>query len=228
MARTWKHISSRAFPHEIPVRGRFFERRFQPLSVGGFFSKQRESISRCPTSIFPSKTQNRQIARTADSIRKWLKFEKLIFNLKTILECSTLPNVYCLKFFWRDSVWFHSYACSKPAVAECSFVKAGLDDPSVLHHCCQDGEEVGVVGRWQSRRRTRVCGHRPWHSQFGYNPGHLGDKTLLEKGLPCVTGNDNELEQHAVVHLPQSKVFWDLCGHDVRCPNFSALQKWAY
>ena len=45
--------------------GVLFERRFQPLSVGGFFSNQRESISRCPKSPFPSKTQNRQIARTS-------------------------------------------------------------------------------------------------------------------------------------------------------------------
>ena len=47
---------------------------------------------------------------------------------------------------------------------------------------------------------------------------------LLEKGLLCVIGNaaDNELERHAVVHLPQNKVFWDLCGHDVRCPQCSA------
>ena len=41
MARTWKYIiyiATRSFPREIPVRGRFFfERRFQPLSVGGFF-----------------------------------------------------------------------------------------------------------------------------------------------------------------------------------------------
>ena len=60
------HIASRSFPREIPVRGCFFfERRFQPLSVGGFFSNQRESISRCPKSPFPSKTQNRQIARTS-------------------------------------------------------------------------------------------------------------------------------------------------------------------
>ena len=59
------HIASRAFPREIPVRGHFFERRFQPLSVGAFFSNQRESISRCPKSPFPSKTQNRQIARTS-------------------------------------------------------------------------------------------------------------------------------------------------------------------
>ena len=43
----------------------FFERRFQPLSVGEFFSNQRGSISRCPKSLFPSKTQNRQIARTS-------------------------------------------------------------------------------------------------------------------------------------------------------------------
>ena len=59
-------IASRAFPREIPVRGRFFfKRRFQPLSVGGFFSNQRESISQCPKSPFPSKTQNRQMARTS-------------------------------------------------------------------------------------------------------------------------------------------------------------------
>ena len=43
----------------------FFERHFQPLSVGGFFSNQRESISRCSKSPFSSKTQNRQIARTS-------------------------------------------------------------------------------------------------------------------------------------------------------------------
>ena len=48
--------------------GFFFERRFQPLSVGGFFSNQRESISQCPKSPFPSKTQNRQIARTSPLI----------------------------------------------------------------------------------------------------------------------------------------------------------------
>ena len=50
--------------------GVFFERRFQPLSAGGFFSNQRESISRCPKSPFPSKTQNRQIARTSPLMRK--------------------------------------------------------------------------------------------------------------------------------------------------------------
>ena len=59
------HISSRAFTRKIPVLGGFCERRFQPLSVGGFFSNQRELIIRCPKSIFPSKTQNRQIARTS-------------------------------------------------------------------------------------------------------------------------------------------------------------------
>ena len=58
-------ITSRSFPREIPVLRRFFERRFQPLSVGGFFSNQRESISWCPKSPFLSKTQNRQIARTS-------------------------------------------------------------------------------------------------------------------------------------------------------------------
>ena len=62
------HIESRAFPREIPVRGRFFfERRFQSLSVEGFFWNQRKSISRCPKSPFPSKTQNRQVARNSPS-----------------------------------------------------------------------------------------------------------------------------------------------------------------
>ena len=55
------------------MRGRFFESRFQPLSVGGFFSNQRESISRCPKSPFPSKTQNRQIARTSPLKSKLLQ-----------------------------------------------------------------------------------------------------------------------------------------------------------
>ena len=62
---------------------------------------------------------------------------------------------------------------------------------------------VVLVGWWQSRRRTRVCGHR--HTHFGYNQGRLGDKTLLEKWLLCVTGNDNEVERHAVVQLLQNK-----------------------
>ena len=49
-ARKWSWRNMWAF---------FFERRFQPLSVGGFFSNQRESISRCPKSPFPSKTQEK-------------------------------------------------------------------------------------------------------------------------------------------------------------------------
>ena len=66
MARTWKHILRHDhFRAKYRYEGVFFERRFQPLSVGGFFSNQRESISRCPKSPFPSKTQNRQIARTS-------------------------------------------------------------------------------------------------------------------------------------------------------------------
>ena len=66
MARTWKHILRHEhFRAKNRFVGVFFERRFQPLSVGGFFSNQRESISRCPKSPFPSKTQNRQIARTS-------------------------------------------------------------------------------------------------------------------------------------------------------------------
>ena len=62
--------TSRSFQREIPVLRRFFERRFQPLSVGGFFSNQRES-SWCSKSPFPSKTQNRQIARTSPLTKIW-------------------------------------------------------------------------------------------------------------------------------------------------------------
>ena len=66
MARTWKHILRHDhFRAKCRYVGVFFERRFQPLSVRGFFSNQRESISRCPKSPFPSITQNRQIARTS-------------------------------------------------------------------------------------------------------------------------------------------------------------------
>ena len=58
LARTWKHILRHDhFRAKYRYVGVFFERRFQPLSVGGFFSNQRESISRCPKSPFPSKTQ---------------------------------------------------------------------------------------------------------------------------------------------------------------------------
>ena len=63
----WRELESTYFVTSIYARNTgtwafFFERRFQPLSVGGVFSNQRESISRCPKSPFPSKTQNRQIA----------------------------------------------------------------------------------------------------------------------------------------------------------------------
>ena len=58
----WKWLKTAL---EKPSKYRYFERRFQPLSVGGFFSNQRESISWCPKSPFPSKTQNRPIARTS-------------------------------------------------------------------------------------------------------------------------------------------------------------------
>ena len=74
MARTWKHILRHDhFRAKYRYVGVFFERRFQPLSVGRFFSNQRESISRCPKSPFPSKTQNRQIARTSP-LRHFLRF----------------------------------------------------------------------------------------------------------------------------------------------------------
>ena len=63
MVRTWKHILRHDdFRAKYRYVGVCF---FQPLSVGGFFSNQRESISRCPRGPYPSKTQNRQIARTS-------------------------------------------------------------------------------------------------------------------------------------------------------------------
>ena len=49
------HIASRSFPREIPVRGRFFERRFQPLSVGVFFSNQRNRLVGAPRPHFCQK-----------------------------------------------------------------------------------------------------------------------------------------------------------------------------
>ena len=54
------HISSLAFPRKIPVRGRFSNAVFKHFPLEDFFSNQRESISHCPKSPFPSKTQNRQ------------------------------------------------------------------------------------------------------------------------------------------------------------------------
>ena len=102
MERTEKHI----FRHEH-FRAKYqdvgvfvFERRFQPLFVGGYFSNQRESISRCPKSPFLSKTQNRQIAWTSPLIRrhfstKHTQFEELKVPM-TAIEASSPQNV----FFW--------------------------------------------------------------------------------------------------------------------------------
>ena len=87
-ARTWKHILRHEhFRAKYRYVGVFSECRFQPLSVGGFFSNQRESTCRCPTSPFPSKTQNRQIARFSplNSISR----EQLNFRRRPIL-CTTL------------------------------------------------------------------------------------------------------------------------------------------
>ena len=98
-------ITSRSFPREIPVLRRFFERRFQPLSVGGFFSNQRESISWCPKSPFTSKTQNRQIARTSpltlsDALRQCLELKQVSpFAAYWLLSCEQrrLPcHVSCM------------------------------------------------------------------------------------------------------------------------------------
>ena len=73
--------------------GVFFERRFQPLSVGGFFSNQRESISRCPKSPFPSKTQNRQIARTSPLTEHEHGFSYFTSLTDVALAVTTLPII---------------------------------------------------------------------------------------------------------------------------------------
>ena len=78
MAWTWKHIiiASRAFLREISVRGRFFRTPFSATFRWRIFSNQRESISPCPKSPFPSKTQNWQMARTSP-LTKRMKEEEI-------------------------------------------------------------------------------------------------------------------------------------------------------
>ena len=60
-----------------------------------------------------------------------------------------------MKIFRRSPVWFQSYAFSKPAVGDCSFIKPGLDNPSVQYYCFQDGENC-VVGSCQTGE-GQVC-----------------------------------------------------------------------
>ena len=72
-----------------------------------------------------------------------------------------------------------------------------------------------------------MCGHRHTPA-IGYNQGRLGEETLLEKCLLCVIGNDNDSGAGTTccgAFAPKQS--WDLCGHDVSCSQFSALQKWA-
>ena len=95
------HIASRAFPCQIPERGRFFEGCFQPLSVGGCFSNQRESISRWPKSPFPSKTQNRQIARTFP-LKPWAQNFKKNWTPKII--SSDVRECFRRIRWWRSEV----------------------------------------------------------------------------------------------------------------------------
>ena len=78
MAQIWKHIFRYGhFRAKYRYVGVFFERRFQPLSIEGLFSSQWESISRCPKSIIPSKTQNRQIAWTSPLMSKFTRHERI-------------------------------------------------------------------------------------------------------------------------------------------------------
>ena len=128
----------------------------------------------------------------------------LVFKLKLWLSESFEERKSCVVFETEVGVPSH-YSCWM-------FLRKNLPRWSHMSKiaAARMAKNISVVGRWQSRRRTKVCYKR--HTQFGYNQGRLGDKTLLEKCLLCVSGNDNELERHAVVHLPQNKVFWDVCG----------------
>ena len=147
-SRTWKHIlRHESFPREIPVRGRFFffERRFQPLSVGGFFSYQRESISWCLKSPFPSKTQNRQIART-------LSFNRLgeLFWLSIAVQTETQSRSYfiCMRrsganaqsIAVQKETWSRSYfsfACLGPwRMHDLPFAKSSLSHLDMLVFRC--------------------------------------------------------------------------------------------
>ena len=150
---------------------------------------------------------------------------KIDFQSKTTLECSTYPKGYCLKLFWRNSFWFQSYACSKRAVADCSFGKAGLDDPSVQYHCCQDDEEHWRNGQMTKQEQDNSVWPQA-HLFVKISRTFEGQDIAWEVFALC-DQDRRRAEQHAVEHLPPNKVFWDLCGHDVRCYQFSALQKWA-
>ena len=88
----WRELESTYFVTSISARNTstwacFSERRFQPLIVGGFLSNQRESISRCPKSQFPSTTQNRQTGVTfqknTHSLRNWRgRWRRSVFTPK--------------------------------------------------------------------------------------------------------------------------------------------------
>ena len=109
MARTWKHILRHDhFRAKYRYVGVFFERRFQPLSVGGFFSNQRESISRCPKSPFPSKTQNRQIARTSPLIGLDVAKQHNMSPIFLIDQNKALHPCPCMSFLL---LWWLSCSC---------------------------------------------------------------------------------------------------------------------
>ena len=88
MARTWKHILRHDhFRAKYRYRGVFFRTPFSTTFRWRIFSNQRESISRCPKGPFPSKTQNRQIARTSP-----LTYENYVLH-------SFFPSSYSSFFF---------------------------------------------------------------------------------------------------------------------------------
>ena len=97
--------------------GVFFERRFQPLSVGGFFSNQRESISRCPKSPFPSKPQNRQEARTSPLSLNPVR-SSIVQDLRLLptllLSISRSPSIFLfLSVFLADKCVFQVMSINK-------------------------------------------------------------------------------------------------------------------
>ena len=157
------HIASRWFPREIPVRGRFFERRFQALSVGGFFSNQRESISLCPKSPFPSKTQNRQIARTSPLSRvqgsqAYIWMQTVLF-LWQRLFCAAPGRHLCTKIAAAPRISRGSRsdrgprACAKTCLGDVAMVKKWR--PRTSCTACSSKKTVGC--QKLLRRSRKVC-----------------------------------------------------------------------
>ena len=75
----------RAFPREIPVHDRVFERRFQPLSIEGVLSNQQEPINDwCPKIPFPM-ARNDRTCILRPSGRKRLSPKPIIIGLRPVV-----------------------------------------------------------------------------------------------------------------------------------------------